>query len=495
MSLTKIVDLDSFYQDDEPRMHLVTPGQSLSGLTKRAAHAEIDHFITHVLRPDPSKFYLHINAMGAGEYYGSNKNGDYFPEDQLIQHCKTFEEHGHVFRHHINDDPAKSIGKVLFAVYNRDMHRIEVVEEVDREKGKDILERIARGDYPSTSMACKTPWDVCSICNNKAHSTAAYCQHLKTEMNRIYPNGQRVMALNLGPLKFFDMSFVLRPADVTSSALRKVAHVVGAVPGAILAEEAGMGDHTKIASHRVVTKEAALRKMSDLIKKIPGGTILQGGKILNPILKSIKPLGPECVAKLRTLGDFSAILNALAELHLVPSLEFLAELIAQEHGVSPKEEVGKQVGAAISSISLQDIPQSAVTLVPEVREEPANRDLLRELSKYLAEGSIHPSAVEKRAYFTEDIPFGYVPSPGVQYGSIPPIRPAAPPPSASILDHILALAGGALVARFLLHSLVAAKSGLKSGYDAGQVKYAHTYPVVESLLDGVALADLSRLKQ
>lgn len=73
-------------------------------------------------------------------------------------------------------------------------------------------------------MACHTPFDTCSICGNKARSRNEYCSHLRNELGRILANGQKVMAINDGPLRFFDMSFVFKPADITSSVLQKVAY-------------------------------------------------------------------------------------------------------------------------------------------------------------------------------------------------------------------------------------------------------------------------------
>lgn len=169
--------------------------------------------------------------MGAGEYYGSNRNGDYFPEAQLIRWHKTFETSpAHLFRHHVNKDPAKAIGKVIFSYYNHRMHRVELIVEASKTLAADEYYKITElGQYPATSMACNTPFDVCSICGNKAHTRNEYCTHLTTQLNTLYPDGRKVMALNLGPLKFFDISIVIRPADITSSVLEKVANHQGVI--------------------------------------------------------------------------------------------------------------------------------------------------------------------------------------------------------------------------------------------------------------------------
>ena len=62
-------------------------------------------------KPIPGKTQLLIDAMGAGEFYGSNVNGDYFPETAL-QHSgadygfQTFMHFAYPFKHHVNKDPS-----------------------------------------------------------------------------------------------------------------------------------------------------------------------------------------------------------------------------------------------------------------------------------------------------------------------------------------------------------------------------------------------------
>lgn len=173
------------------------------------------------LSPTKEHFYVLVIALGAGEYWGANRNGDYFPEAELVKTYKTFES-GHVFRLHENDDPSKAIGKVLKAFWNDKMKRVELVLAVDREKGKDILERLSRGEAVDVSMGCKVEYDICSICGNKAKSRAEYCEHLRYHMNQVLPDGRQVYAINPDPV-FFDISFVRKGADPTAKVLEKVA--------------------------------------------------------------------------------------------------------------------------------------------------------------------------------------------------------------------------------------------------------------------------------
>ena len=303
--LTKLLDSNSFFKSDDLQVTLLNPG-SVDGLVKKAAtHAEVEAFVSS-LKPDPSKSYLHINAMGAGEYYGPNKNGDYFPEEQLIKYHKTFEETGYVYRHHINKDPAKSMGKVIFAVYNFDMHRVELVAWIDKEKGKDILSRLDSGDFPMTSMACRTPFDICSICSNKASTRAQYCSHLKEELLQVRPDGKQVMSLNLGPLKFFDISIVIRPADVTSSILAKVASAgeqgdAATVSSAEMAEREGIADEDGGQS----VKSAALRKLSELVKEVEGGEVTALSTAASGVMSQVHDVPHQAAPEFLQLGNFN----------------------------------------------------------------------------------------------------------------------------------------------------------------------------------------------
>lgn len=129
--LVKLIDSASFFREDEVQVSLLNLKDiSSSGLEKVAADQRINEYVAQSLKPKAGKFYLHINAMGAGEYYGSNRNADYFPEQMLKDYHKTFEETGFVYRHHVNKDPAKSMGKVIFSIYNERMHRVELIAGV-----------------------------------------------------------------------------------------------------------------------------------------------------------------------------------------------------------------------------------------------------------------------------------------------------------------------------------------------------------------------------
>lgn len=115
--MLKLLQTSAFYKDSsEPEVTFLTLSSKEKGLEKIAAHQDIKAFVDQIV-PKEGHSYLHINAMTAGEWYSSNRNGDFFPEENLKKYYKTFETSpAYVYRSHINKDPARSYGKVIFAV-------------------------------------------------------------------------------------------------------------------------------------------------------------------------------------------------------------------------------------------------------------------------------------------------------------------------------------------------------------------------------------------
>lgn len=237
------------------------------------------------LRPRQDAQYVLLNAMGAGEYWGSNVNGDYFPEEALVHapddwsgnplldsiKAKSW-PYGYPtfygakpFLHHRNKDfpphNHPSFGEVELSVWNPRMKRVELVARVDRKLcessgGMGLWDKLRAGNLPDVSMGCKVPFDTCSICLDwnkyrKAQATfdkekhkhpgeavleqhkknpirglsitrKDYCEHAKNQMNKILPDGRKVFVYNDYP-RFFDISFVFIGADKTAKAMMKIA--------------------------------------------------------------------------------------------------------------------------------------------------------------------------------------------------------------------------------------------------------------------------------
>jgi len=245
-----------------------TGEQTVEILEKRAEEEKRKDLI--VENPDPRFVYLHVIALGAGEYYGANSNGDYFPERELLGACEnfngklrcygfqTFETIAKVFKLHQNKDPNKAIGDVIRAIYNQRMHRVELIIAVDKEKAPDIVQRIENGEKLPVSMGCRVKYDKCSICDNIAYkSRMEYCEHGKTMLKQLLPDGRKVVRINYGPV-FHDISFVRVPADKTAYVLAKVASEEGEKTAEIDKREPSMSPAEKIDAEAIVLKYADL---------------------------------------------------------------------------------------------------------------------------------------------------------------------------------------------------------------------------------------------
>lgn len=325
--MLKLITVDSEFFHDEPTITILDVGKA-GGMVKSAADSRINEYVS-TITPSPDKVYVHILAMGAGEYFGSNRNGDYFPEKNLIACHETFSTSpAHIFKHHINKDPSIAMGQVVYSIYNERMHRVEVIAWIDRVKGREIILKLDQGQFPATSMACHTPFDTCSICGNKARSRNEYCVHLKTELGKIYPDGRRVMAINDGPLRFFDMSSVFKPADVTSSMLQKVASTDG--PVALEFEDSinTVGSAEMAERYGLNEKKASFRKISELIKEIEG-TVAGHIPALSALSERVSDPDEETLQYLAG-HDLSEVIHALAELNISPSVGFFARLIGRK---------------------------------------------------------------------------------------------------------------------------------------------------------------------
>ena len=230
-------------------------------LVKTASNAIQDYW--QGLEREEGKAYLLVLAMTAIGWYSCNNNGDAFTEEDLKKYHQGFVTDANIFKHHVNKDPGKSRGKVPFAFYNDSMHRIELVMAVDKAKAPDIVSAIENDEPIAVSMGVRVKHDECSICGNQAKTRAQYCDCLKYNMKKILPDGRQVYALNPGPLKFFDISIVRKPADPTAWALRKVAGDLGGTQEKTSAE---------LGEEYVNTQEklAALSKLSEIIKEVEG---------------------------------------------------------------------------------------------------------------------------------------------------------------------------------------------------------------------------------
>lgn len=460
--LTKLIDTSSFYRE-EPQVTVLDPSDITGSLTKQATDHRVQEFASRI-NPVQGRTYLHILAMGAGEFYGANRNADYFPETNLIDYHNTFETSpAHIFRNHVNKNPEIAIGRVIFSVYNERMHRVELVAELWDDKAPDIVERIESGDWPKTSMACKTPFDVCSICGNKARTRQEYCSHLSDELGKVYPDGRKVMALNVAPLKFFDISIVFRPADVTSAVLQKVAseeeQVISSVDEALAA---GIQEHT-------IQKSAALKKLSELTKEIEGDVVSIDSNLDNLVSRVSDP--DASVIDMLSNYKLNEVFSTLGHLGISPSLSFLAELIG-------RKLIGRDA-AGIGPMAAAYIHKSGVHSVLDFDRDfgeitEPNPGVVNVLAPHLANSSYLPDYVEERVALKKEASiYGFMPGTNVGFtGNGPMIEPTVyekfketnlKPEGENkagllkILNSIVAIGGAALAAKWYITQVIERK--------------------------------------
>jgi hypothetical protein len=277
--ITKVCQYKARRDQGEKLVQVFQPGDidgaaEFFGMFKTAAPMlpEVQKFLEG-LRADPGKLYILVNALGAGEYWGSNINGDYFPEGSLIHEgpdygYKTF-YNAHPFKHHVNKDPDKSFGDVVLAVWHPHMKRVELIIAIDRARAErvaaqDVVDKLDAGQFPDVSMGCRVPYDLCSVCTDwpkyrraqstfdpRIHPTVGkavlayhktdpirglsptrhdYCEHLTQMLNKILQDGRKVYMINDYP-RFFDLSFVFIGADKTAKVMAKLAaaHTGGSI--------------------------------------------------------------------------------------------------------------------------------------------------------------------------------------------------------------------------------------------------------------------------
>ena len=149
MSMIKLIMSDAFDSTVDVGMRLIEdPAQ----ITKQAS--TIFGCDYSALKPDDDHVGVHLVALGATERYGLNRNKDGFSKAASQKYHDTFVKHAHIYRHHRNKDPRKSLGGVKASAYNDDMDRIELFVHAHKEKARDEIQRLEKEGEIPFSMAC-----------------------------------------------------------------------------------------------------------------------------------------------------------------------------------------------------------------------------------------------------------------------------------------------------------------------------------------------------
>lgn len=191
--------------------------------TAEARHSSLD-FTDPAVQPDKDHVAIHLVALGDEERYGFNRNGDSFPKQACIDYHDTFVKHGKVYEHHRASDPKLNMGKIAQSAYVDPMGRIELIVHAHKDKASDHLHKMASKGEASFSMGANVKYDVCSICDTKRANSRdpKQCNHVKYDLGKMAEDGSYTGTRNPEP-KFFDISFVTKPADRIAWSLSKSA--------------------------------------------------------------------------------------------------------------------------------------------------------------------------------------------------------------------------------------------------------------------------------
>lgn len=362
--MEKLLDFeDRFPKTGEPTAQLVAFPNSRGGLSiEKRAFAESASPLYDFLKtvsPEPGCSFILVNALGAYEYYDDNRNGDGFPAqpykvghlaacghaecskgmdgwvsepETLIHHYPSFEKFGGIYKHHVNKDPSKSLGYINKAVWNSHMRRVELLLKVVNARDPELAKRIGDGDFPAVSMGCHVRWDVCTICGHRAPTRAQYCEHARMSLRKVLPDGRKVAVLNPSP-KFFDISFVFRPADPTGWMLKKVAEA-----GEPFRSSAEAGEVVDAHTQRVYEVRSLQQKIAAEMDA-PYGTVVTETVLAWPRMGSAEK------EVLASMGGRAAVASLAALGVPLGHGEFI-ELFAKCAGLSPTpHEIDRLVAA------------------------------------------------------------------------------------------------------------------------------------------------------
>jgi hypothetical protein len=308
---------------------------------------------------DPDFLYMWIRIVSSGEHYGPNKNGDYFPHDELVSYWETFNE-AHPFQNHKNKNVEDAIGKIVSVRWNPIMKCVEILKGIDRKRVPEVVRGYSKGYLTDVSMGCKVPYTQCSICGNKARRRSEFCDHIKYQRLQFLGNGERVFEINFKP-RFHDSSTVLNgaervakafyifnepPANYIEPAFRKAASADGTVHYIRVSDyemekvaEAQEGMHPLLKEEtleKVASDTPMMKKIAELEKELTG-------KLLNIVSSPNK-------AKMPAMKQMLEVIKFLTDKRMDDtSLKNIAESVksvAKENGVPTARAFATLIGVA-----------------------------------------------------------------------------------------------------------------------------------------------------
>ena len=335
---------------------------STDELIKEASDVDFPEGFTY----DPDFLYLWVRIVSAGEFYGSNKNADYFPKQELIDYFETFNE-AHPFKNHENKNVENAIGRIITVRWNPVMKCVELLKAIDKKRAPEIARGYLKGYLSDVSMGCKVPYTVCSICGNKARKKSEFCNHVKYYRNQLLANGERVYEINYKP-RFHDSSTVLNGAERVAKAF----FIIDAPPENAIVSSFRKAASTGNTSHFIPISSFEMEKVAEYkeslhpLLKEAGDRNLQPGQLKtassSPMMRKIAELEKELTGKLlnivsqpdpeteETHNQMLEIIKFLTEKRMdedsITRIATSLKEAAQEHGVPPTQAFTTLIGVA-----------------------------------------------------------------------------------------------------------------------------------------------------
>ena len=327
--------------------------------------------------PDSDHFMVHLIAMGDGETYGQNRNGDFWPKEANEKYHDTFVKKGHFFREHNNRDAKEALGIVKASAYNPEMKRIELIIHGNKDKAEEEYGLAKEGKALSFSMSARVPYDICNVCDNKATKSANYCEHLKSRMNQYIPEFQKfAYAINDKPT-FFDISRVANPADriahyidyAFNDELQKAASApslifsdeLAAAEGVTLPEIIGFREDRK--KQVILEKLAAAEQyVEDVLlgRDIPRDEKYNFVKYAAPNIFGREELTDEDLENIRTVEPGTLFYKLAAEGMILPFNSFVAYITGRKISDVESDPVVKYANCGCGGSSMRDLLSSVI---------------------------------------------------------------------------------------------------------------------------------------
>ena len=334
---------------------------STDELIKEASDIDFPEGFTY----DPDFLYLWVRIVSAGEFYGSNKNADYFPQQELIEYFETFNE-AHPFKNHENKKIENAIGKIITVRWNPIMKCVELLKAIDKKRAPEIARGYLKGYLSDVSMGCKVPYTVCSICGNKARKQSEFCDHVKYHRNQLLGNGERVYEINYKP-RFHDSSTVLNGAERVAKAF----FIIDTPPENSIVTSFRKAASTGNTTHFIPVSSYEMEKVAEyqnslhpLLKEAKEWS--QQGQLKtassSPMMRKIAELEKELTGKLlnivsqpdpkteETHNQMLEIIKFLTEKRMdedsITRIATSLKEAAQEHGVPPTQAFTTLIGVA-----------------------------------------------------------------------------------------------------------------------------------------------------